>query len=184
MSISRTTAAAAALGMSLVGVPALAGTLSPADEAFLRNEAGAANAKAAYGELAEQNGSTPQAQELGINMRKDARSDLADLESVAASVGVTLSNQVAPQDVQSLWNLSQLRGQDFDEQLATHIQAQERTELGQLQQEEQAGSNPDLRSYAKDHLREARSILGEARFTLITAQPYDDHGAGKSWYER
>ncbi len=154
---------------------------SPADAAFLRDEARAANTRIAFANLGAERGSTPQLQDLALNMVKDAQKDLANLDSVAESAGVALPHQTNQGDGQALAVLSSLSGQAFDEQFAIDVQADAKRELTQLDQGERSLTNPGLQSTARDLRSEAHAMLRQTRYVWATAQPYDDHGAGQSW---
>jgi predicted outer membrane protein len=196
MRTSRITAASLSLALSLVGVSAFAqgnngndstqarpgnsgqqsasGKLSPADEAFLRNEARTANAELQYGRLAQQNGSIPQVKQLGQTMVTNAQTDLAHVQMVAKSAGITLSSEINPTDQHALDELKDMQGEAFDTHFAERVQKSETIELGQLQQESSAGSNPDLQSYANQQMGTVQSILDQSKNVGVTEKQPND----------
>jgi hypothetical protein len=136
--------------------------LSSSDAAFLRDEARIANAKLAYGQLAQQNAYGAEARQLGQNLVNNGQNELSSLNMVAAQAGVSLPTDLRPVDQTHVSRLSQVQGQAFDSAFAQRVQASAKSELGRLQQESTAAKNANLQSLAMQEIQATQSIMNQA----------------------
>jgi putative membrane protein len=146
-----------------------AGTkLSAADKTFFHNAYSDATAELAIGQLAKNSGATDKVKGLGETMVTNSTKQLDDLRKFAEKSGITAPSGMNAKNQEEVSKLSKLSGAQFDKAFLQHVEAREKTALGEMVKEAKTGTNPDLKSWASGEVATLKSTIDEARNIGVT----------------
>lgn len=137
------------------------------DREFATNVARANAAEIALSQLAVQRASTQDVRSFAQRMVTDHTQAGQQLQQAATQAGLTLPQDLRPEDQAFIQQLSSLSGEAFDEAYMTKAVQSHEQSVTRLQTEISQGQNPAIQGFARqilptvqDHLRAARELAG------------------------
>jgi putative membrane protein len=143
--------------------------ISATDEKFFRDAYSDARAELVIGQMAERKGTTPQVKDLGRKLVTDSTRQQGDLKNLASKNHISLLTSLEARDQAAVSHLRKATGQTFDRDFLTHVRLREQAVLNDMQQENKAGTNPELKSYASTELSTVRAQVDQARSIGVAA---------------
>jgi len=139
------------------------GTLSSDDADFIRKAAKGGLAEVELGRLAQQKGASDVVKQFGRRMEQDHSKANQELQQLAASKGVTLTQSLDDKDAAERDRLSKLSGREFDIAYMRDMVKDHMEDVSEFQREANSGQDLDVKAFAskmlpilQDHLRMAQ----------------------------
>jgi len=140
--------------LAAAGLIALAATqsmaaLSKADQDFAQKAAAGGLAEVALGQLAQQNGNSPDVKNFGQKMATDHAQANQELQQIAQQENLKLPAPPASKDVS---RFSNLKGAAFDSAYTKDMVRDHQQDVADFQKEAQSGQDPALKAFAQKYL--------------------------------
>ncbi len=126
--------------------------LSQQDMSFLKDAAQGGMAEVELGKLAQNNAQDDQVKQFGAKMVQDHSAANNQLAQIASSKGLQLPQQIDRKDEQQQARLAKLRGTEFDRAYMAAMVKDHDKDAKAFRQEAQAGTDPDLKRFARQTL--------------------------------
>lgn len=143
------------------------GGVLTADRKFMDKAAQGGMAEVELGQLAEQNGQSPEVKAFGKRMVDDHSKANDQLKQLAEQKGVALPTSLNAQDQATKNRLSKLQGAAFDKAYMQDMVTDHKKDVAEFQRESKVAHDPELKSWAgqtlptlQSHLQEAEKISG------------------------
>lgn len=154
-----------ALVLALPGGLAVgADKVSPGDEKFVQEAAGANLMEVELGKLAQQKAASPQVKEFGKQMEQDHAKAEQELERIAAGKNIQLPQKLEGKHKATVDRLSKLAGEQFDRAYMKAMIDDHKEDVGKFQQEAGRAKDSEIKNFAgkqvptlKKHLEMAQS---------------------------
>jgi putative membrane protein len=141
----------------------MSGTLQPADQEFVTKAADGGMAEVKLGTLATQKGTAPDVKQFGQMMVTDHGKGNTELQSLAASKGVTLPADISDEHKQKEQKLSGLSGADFDKDYMKGMVEDHQKTVDLFQKASNEATDPDVKAWAAKTLPTLQHHLDEAK---------------------
>jgi len=145
------------------------GSLSSADQTFVKKAAEGGMAEVELGNLAKDKASSSEVKQFAQRMVDDHTKANEQLKSIASEKGVTLPTSLDAKDEATKDRLSKLSGDQFDRAYMNDMVKDHTKDVSEFKKESTAAKDPDIKSFAsqtlptlEDHLKEARQIAPKA----------------------
>lgn len=135
---------------------------SSADKKFVKEAAEGGMAEVQLGQLAVKNASSESVKQFGQRMIDDHSKANDKLKSIATSKEITLPTEPSAKDREVKDHLAKLSGKQFDEAYMSDMLKDHRTDIAEFQHESTAGSDPQIKGFAKETLPTLKSHLSQA----------------------
>jgi len=153
------------------------GSLSAADQNFVKKAAEGGMAEVELGNLAKEKASSPEVKQFGERMVTDHTKANEQLKTLASEKGVTLPTSLDAKDEATKDRLSKLSGERFDRAYMNDMVKDHTKDVSEFKKESAAAKDPDIKSFAsqtlptlEDHLKEARQIAPKERKEAASAK--------------
>lgn len=137
------------------------------DTQFAQEAASGGMTEVKLGQLAQQNASSAEVKAFGERMVTDHSKANAELKRVAAKEGITLPTQMSEKDQATCDQLSQLKGDQFDQAYTKAMLKDHEKDVSDFEQEASSGSNDAVKQFAtrtlptlKEHLEMIKKVSG------------------------
>jgi putative membrane protein len=146
------------------------GSLSSADQNFVKKAAEGGMAEVELGKLAKEKASSSEVKQFGERMVTDHSKANEELKSIASQKGVTLPTTLNAKDQATKDRLSKLSGEQFDRAYMNDMVKDHTKDVSEFKKESTTAKDPDIKSFAsqtlptlEDHLKEARQIAPKVK---------------------
>jgi putative membrane protein len=146
------------------------GSLSSADQNFVKKAAEGGMAEVELGNLAKEKASSSEVKQFGERMVTDHSKANEQLKSIASEKGVTLPTTLDAKDQATKERLSKLSGEQFDRAYMNDMVKDHTKDVSEFKKESTSAKDPDIKSFAsqtlptlEDHLKEARQIAPKVK---------------------
>ncbi len=139
------------------------GTLSKDDMKFLRDAGADNNFEIQASQLAAQKASNPEVKDFAQKLANDHTQLSNDLSSLAQNKGVTLSSSLEKSDRKELDKLNKYSGKKFDHEYMKEMVKNHKEDIKDFQKEAKNGKDPDLQSFASNHISALQGHLSMAQ---------------------
>jgi putative membrane protein len=153
---------ATAQGDAPGSMPSKNGGVLTADRNFMDKAAQGGMAEVELGQLAQQNGQSPEVKAFGKRMVDDHSKANDQLKQLAAQKGVSLPTTLDSKDQATKDKLSKLKGADFDKAYMKDMVTDHKKDVAEFKHESTAAKDPALKSWAGQTLPTLQSHLQEA----------------------
>jgi len=126
--------------------------LNKQDKSFVKDAAEGGLAEVELGKLAQQNAQDAQVKQFGARMVQDHGSANAELTALASGKGMALRQQIDAKHAQLRDRLARLRGAEFDRAYMREMVKDHDGDMKAFRRAAQAGSDPDIKSFAQKTL--------------------------------
>jgi len=139
----------AAAGLIAFAATQSMAALSKADQDFAQKAAAGGLAEVALGQLAQQNGNSPDVKNFGQKMATDHARANQELQQIAQQENLKLPAQPASKDVS---RFSNLKGAAFDSAYTKDMVRDHQQDVADFQKEAQSGQDLALKAFAQKYL--------------------------------
>ena len=136
--------------------------VSTADKHFMEKAAQGGMAEVEFGQLAQQNASSPEVKNFGKRMVDDHSKANDQLKQLAEQKGVQLPNSLDAKDKTTKNKLSKLQGDAFDKAYMKDMVMDHKKDVAEFKHESMAAHDADLKNWAGETLPTLQSHLQEA----------------------
>ena len=141
------------------------GSLSMADQKFMKEAADGGMAEVELGQLAAQKGSSDDVKKFGQRMVDDHSKANDQLKQIASEKGVSLPQEPSAKHKATKERLSKLSGSAFDKAYMADMVKDHTTDVADFRKESTTGKDTDVKNFAQqtlptleDHLKQAKSV--------------------------
>lgn len=145
------------------------GNLTGSERNFLQSAAEINSTEVELGRIAEQKSSNPDIQKIGQSLIRDHTAANQQLQRLASSKGVTITEQPTSSQQRMINSLSQTTGDRFNKQFLRQTRLSHERALALFERTSRRAQDPDIRNWAsqmvppvKEHLAMLRSSRPEA----------------------
>jgi len=139
----------AAAGLIAFAATQSMAALSKADQDFAQKAAAGGLAEVALGQLAQQNGNSPDVKSFGQKMATDHAQANQELQQIAQQENLKLPAQPASKDVS---RFSNLKGAAFDSAYTKDMVRDHQQDVSDFRKQAQSGQDPALKAFAQKYL--------------------------------
>src|SRR4051794_16717488 len=139
----------AAAGLIAFAATQSMAALSKADQDFAQKAAAGGLAEVALGQLAQQNGNSPDVKNFGQKMATDHAQANQELQQIVQQENLKLPAQPASKDIS---RFSNLKGAAFDSAYMKDMVRDHQQDVADFQKEAQSGQDPALKAFARKYL--------------------------------
>jgi len=147
-----------------------ASTLSKDDQEFATKAAQGNMSEVSLGQMAAQNGTSPDVKTFGNRMVNDHGKALDELKQWAANKGFTLPTDVSADQKATADKLSKKSGKDFDKTYADTMADDHEKDVKEFDKASKNAQDPDLKAWAaktlpviQDHLKMAKEMKDKVK---------------------
>lgn len=147
-----------------------AAPLSARDQEFLKRANAGNLAEIQLGQLAIQRAESAEVKAFGNRMIRDHTAANDGVKRLAAEHGITLPDQLPPEEKAEKDRLGNLRGAEFDSAYLAAMLKDHKRDLAEFRRESKTLNDPELKDLAvkqlpalQNHLKQAESILPDLR---------------------
>jgi len=144
--------------------------LGKADQSFLRKAAEGGIAEVQLGQLAQQQGSSPEVKAFGQRMVTDHQAANEKLQTIAQNMNEQLPISLSKHDQNELTKLQSLQGSAFDKEYVKDMRSDHRKDIKEFEHEAEHGTDAQLKQFAdgtlptlKEHLAMAEKLPTSTR---------------------
>lgn len=148
-----------------VPVFAQGGTVSKADQDFLKMAAETDMTEAHMGQMAQEQASAQGVKDLGQMYIQDHTKDYQTVSQLAAKVGATVPNGIDAAKVAPIRGVAHLKGKSFDRRFIQESISGHEKAIAAYKKESEHGDNADIKAYAtqtlptlEEHLHKAQDL--------------------------
>jgi putative membrane protein len=126
---------------------------SKEDADFLVNAASGGMLEVQLGELAQTHSRDQRVKSFGFLMVKDHKEAGEKLKALAASKNITLPDSISNRQQKEKEHLRKKKGDVFDEAYINMMTDDHKKDINEFEKEATSGTNPDIKTFARDNLR-------------------------------
>ena len=144
--------------------------LTTSEKEFMANAARGGILEVQLGNLAAQKASSNDVKQFGERMSTDHGQLGQKLQQLASNLGVTLPQDLKPEQQAVVSRLEKLAGKAFDREYMREMVSDHTKDISEFERASSQATNPDIKQFAsealptlRDHLKSAREIAGKLR---------------------
>jgi putative membrane protein len=154
----------------------------PPTQHFLKEAAQGGMAEVALGKIAVQKAASEEVKQFGQRMVDDHGKANEELQQLAASKGVKLSEDMGAEKEALRERLSKLSGAEFDRAYMEEMVKDHQKDVAEFSQQAKHGEDPEIKNWAantlptlEEHLQQAQSTAKKVGVKITTEQSAHHH---------